>query len=451
MSLPADHSFHAAAQWIENHLGGVVRDVQSQDRWRNAWYFSLEKNEQQLPMYFRGHRPGLGKSSKRLLMEMQVMLVLEQHGIPVPHCYGLCPAETGLEGIVMERNPGQANLALLDNRADQLTILDEYIDALVAMHRIDTSAFDGIALTRPTNSHELALADLPYWEASYRKQKVRPEPLLEFALEWLKKNTPANRSKTVFLQVDSGQFIYHDKQLSALLDFELSMLGDPMADLAGLRTRNLSEPLIDLQRAYQRYEQLSGEAIDHYALDYHTVRFALMTPLPIAALCACPPPRVNLPQYLGWYYLYSLVAIQGIARIEGITLTDPDLPEPVTTPFSPASSALYSHLDALHKDATRSQQYELDIVRRTAQYQQRVDNRGAALERDNLQEMSALLGTPVTNWNAGQQQLEEKIMQGNVSDRTALLNYFYRSCQRHLHLLGPALRELENVSVEWGT
>ena len=59
------------------------------------------------------------------------------------------------------------------------------------MSAIDVSAFDGIALTRPGNSNELALADLPYWEASYRKQKVRPEPLLEFALDWLKNNKPS--------------------------------------------------------------------------------------------------------------------------------------------------------------------------------------------------------------------------------------------------------------------
>ncbi|HQQ64449.1 MAG TPA: phosphotransferase family protein [Pseudomonadales bacterium] len=409
-------------------------------------------------MYFRGHRPGLGKSSKRLLMEMQVMQVLEQHGIPVPHCYGLCPAETGLEGIVMERKPGQANLALLDNPADQHRILDAYIDALVAMHKIDVRAFDGIALTRPDNSDEIALADLPYWEASYRKQKVRPEPLLEFAIDWLKNHAPANRNKTVFLQVDSGQFIYHNKKLSALLDFELSMLGDPMADLAGLRTRNLSEPLMDLPRAFQRYEQQSGEAIDHYALDYHTVRFALMTPLPIAALCACPPPRVNLPQYLGWYYLYSMVAIQGIARIENIVLTEPELPtlpddphglQP-STPFSPAYRALHQHLDALHAEAESNNRYELDVTRRTAQYLQRLDAIGADVEHANQQELAALLGTPVNNWLDSQQQLEDKILQGKIHDRTALLDYFYHSCKRHLHLLGPALRELENVSIEWG-
>jgi aminoglycoside phosphotransferase (APT) family kinase protein len=455
MTLPPDHAFHSAAQWIEQHIGGSVRDVQSQDRWRSAWYFNLEKDGQILPMYFRGHRPGLGKSSKRLLMEMQVMQVLERHLIAVPHIYGLCPASTGLEGIVMERKPGQANLALLDCRDEQLTILDQYIDALVAVHRIDVSAFDGIQLTRASSGGELAMADLPYWEANYRKQKARPEPLLEYVLDWLKQNPPANRHKAVFLQVDAGQFIYHEKKLSALLDFELSMIGDPMADLAGLRTRNLSEPLIDLAHAYQRYEQQSGESIDWYALDYHTVRFALMTPLPIAALCAQPPPRVNLPQYLGWYYLYSLVAIQGIARIKGIALQEPLLPihpeelQPATA-FSPAYQTLYQHLDALFKDAERSRQYELDVTRRTAQYLQRVDAMGATLEQASQQELSQLLGVPVTRWLTGQQLLEDRILHGGALDHSALLNYFYRHCKRHLHLLGPALRELDGVSVEWG-
>lgn len=450
MTLPNDHPFHAVAQWIEQHLGGSVCDVQRQERWRNAWYFNLEQEGLLSPMYFRGHRPGLGQSSKRLQMEMQVMQVLAEHGIPVPHIHALCPAATGMEGIVMERKPGQANLALLGNREQQLAVLDQYIDALVAMHAIDVKAFDGIALTKPNSSDERALADLPYWEAHYRKQKTRPEPLLEFVLQWLKQNKPANRNRNVFLQVDAGQFIYHEGALSALLDFELSMLGDPMADLAGLRTRNLSEPLIDLAYAYRRYAQRSGEPINWQALDYHTVRFALMTPLPIAALCACPPPRVNLPQYLGWYHLYSMVAIQGIARIEGVPLVEPDGITPLATPFTPAYSALHRHLDTVHDEAGNDNRYELDVLRRTAQYLERVDSMGAQVERDNCRELSALLGAQCPSSLAGQEQLEAQILQDHTVDRSALLNHFYRSCRRHLHLLGPALRELEQVQLEWG-
>ncbi len=127
--------------------------------------------------------------------------------------------------------------------------------------------------------------------------------------------------------MDSGQFIHHDNELSALLDFELSMLGDPMADLAGLRTRHLSESLVDLSHAYKRYEKQSGEPIDWYALDYHTVRFALMTSMFIAALVAFPPPRVNLPQYLSWYFVYSWMPIVIIARLEKVELEEPALPD----------------------------------------------------------------------------------------------------------------------------
>lgn len=451
MPLPPDHPFQAAAHWIEQALGGRVEDVQGQARWRTAWYFTLVKDGQRLPLYFRGHRPGLGQSSKRLLMELQVMQVLESHGIPVPHCYGLCPAETGLEGIVMERRPGEANLARLDDAAARRTILNEYIDALAAMHRIPVSAFDGIALTRPDSSDARALADLPYWEAIYRKQKTRPEPLLEYVLQWLKDHKPAGRDRSVFLQVDSGQFIYDDGHLSALLDFELAMLGDPMADLAGLRTRHLSEPLGDLAQAYQRYEQQTGDAIDHYALDYHTVRFALMTPLPIAALCANPPPGVNLPQYLGWYYLYSRVAIQGIARVAGIALSEPVPAVPEATAFTPAQHALHQQLNALHAAAEPGQAYALDIARRTAQYLERADSLGHTLEAENRRELSALLGQPVTDWHSGQQQLEHALLHGAALDTAALLNYFYRSCQRQLQVLGPALRELEHATLEWGT
>jgi len=457
-----------AVEWIEAELEGKVVNVKGQGRWRSAWFFDLEKDGEMLPMYFRGHRPGLGKDSKRLLMEMQVMQVLEKHGVPVPHIYGLCPGsdEPGKErpeGIVMENKPGQpvlSNLQSDNSHEDQLKVLGEYVDALVAMHSIDISEFDGIELTKPGTSDERGLADIAYWEGLYRKQKYRPEPLIEFVTLWLKNNIPENRDKTVFLHVDSGQFIYDGNNLSALLDFELSMLGDPMADLAGLRTRHLSEPLVELSYAYKRYEELTGEPIDWYALDYHTVRFALMTPMPIAALVAFAPPRVNLPQYQGWYHLYSLIPIEIIARLEKVDLKEPVLPEipddkgglaPVSE-FSPTYKALFQHLSALHGESSDPDlQYELDITQRIAEYLQRVDAIGREIDKANQKDLEVILGEEIISWQDAQQKLEELVL-GQWQERKAeLINYFYRYSKRHLHLLGPALRELYGAKLELGT
>ncbi len=440
-----------AVSWIEQELGGKVTNVRGQGRWRAAWFFDLEKDGEILPMYFRGHRPGLGKDTKRLVMEMQVMQVLEEHKIPVPHIYGLCPEP---EGIVMECKPGRPDLSTLESEIDRTAVLDQYVDALVTMHQIDIEAFSHVELTRPTSSAALGLADIDYWEAIYRKQKFKPEPLIECVLRWLKSHVPENREKMVFLQVDSGQFIFHGNQLSALLDFELSMLGDPMADLAGLRTRHLSEPLGDLSRAYQRYEQATGESIDWVALDYHTARFALMTPMPIAALVAFPPERVNLPQYLGWYYLYSRIPLEIIARQENITLQEPQLPplkETSPSEFAASFKALQAHLKALHEEAGKSDlAYELDITQRMSTYLRRVDALGADFDAANREELGGILGKSVDNWLSAWQELEDLVLVAEDDRLPELVNFFYRYTQRHLYLLGPALRELEGAQLQYG-
>ncbi len=88
--------------WIEQELGGKVKNSRVQGRWRTASFFDLEKDGRTVLMYFRGHRPGLGKGTKRLLLEMRV-----------------------------------------------LQVLDQYVDALAAMHKIDISEFTDTHLWCP--------------------------------------------------------------------------------------------------------------------------------------------------------------------------------------------------------------------------------------------------------------------------------------------------------------
>ena len=92
--------------------------------------------------------------------------------------------------------------------------------------------------------------------------------------------------------------------MTAVIDLELATLGDPMADLAGMLSRDLSEPMGDLTDAFRSYEKLSGEPLDRDAIDFHTIRFCTITPLAVAHLVAAPPPGVDWVQYLGWYCVW---------------------------------------------------------------------------------------------------------------------------------------------------
>src|SRR3546814_8915834 len=48
-------------------------------------------------------------------------------------------------------------------------------------------------------------------------------------------------------------------------------VGDPMADLASVRVRDINEPIGGMTQLLQRYVAESGNPIDWPALDFHTI------------------------------------------------------------------------------------------------------------------------------------------------------------------------------------
>ena len=369
MTIPAP-----AASRVESLVGGRIVGVEKQERWRPAWFLDVEKpGGERVGVYFRGDRGVEQHGVYPLEHEFEVLRVLEAHGIPVPHIYGFCDEP---RGIVMEKAPGRANLATASDEAERRAVLDHYVEILVAMHRIDPAAFEALGIPRPGTPEQLALGDLPRWEKSFRARKQAPEPLIEFVLRWLRENAPRHRTRSTFLAGDSGQFLFDASRVTRVIDLELAYLGDPLADLAGMMSRDLSEPLGDLSRAFRRYGELMGEPVDVPTVLYHAARFAIVTPLATAPLTQAPPPGLNYVQYRGWGLVYGRGALAAIAQREGIALEAPELPEPEATRFTP----VFAHAVALLRGPA-AKSYDGDVSLRVAQHLAEVDRLGARIER----------------------------------------------------------------------
>src|SRR3546814_11013013 len=108
---------------------------------------------------------------------------------------------------------------------------------------------------RPETAEDIALVGLHAYLPHYKRTKRKPEPLLEFVIGWLRRNVPTHRNKASFIQFDSGQFLLKDGKMTGLYDFEFSMIGDPMVDIATMGMRDsiepLGSPLADLCRHYE--------------------------------------------------------------------------------------------------------------------------------------------------------------------------------------------------------
>ncbi len=439
-----DPQWQSAFEWVERELGGPIVRWERHPRWRPAWYFDVERKGELIPVYFRGDRGALDHGVYPLEHEMKVLQLLEKHELPVPHVYGFCPEP---RGIVMQRCPGRSNLATAESEAERISVLDHYVELIARMHRIDLAEAEAIGLERPRTPEALGLGDLDHWERAYRRERRRPDPMIEFTLRWLRRKVPRHRSRPALIQSDAGQFLFDRGRITALHDFELAYLGDPMAEFAGLRNRTLSEPLGDLRRAIRRYEELVGEPADLRAIDYHTVRFALVTPLSTAHLVADPPPGVELVQYLAWYLVYGRMCIEVMAHLEGVELEPIELPKPVSTRHSTAHAALVGMLAPM-AGADPIQAYQTRTAERLAHSLARAELFGPALEAQNLDEVGALLGRRPLSWSDADERLETFVQSAGPESDAALVGYFYRHFARQEALLQGALRELEGVEIQ---
>lgn len=439
-----EEPWQRAFDWIESELGGRIVAFDRQTRWRPAFFLELERGGETLPLYLRGERGALDHGVYPLEHESRVLQVLEAQGLPVPHVYGF---HRGPDAILMDRMPGRANLATADSEEEGRAVLDHYMDLLADLHSLDPQCFEEIGIERPRGAQALGLCDLDRWEQSYRKGKEQPEPLIEFVTGWLKRNVPTEREEVSCLVVDSGQFLFEQGRVTSLLDVELATLGDPAADLAGMRGRDLAEPLGDLPRAFERYFEKRGARIPKEIIDYHTVRFNLATPYTTAPLIADPPPEIDLCVYLGWNWVWSRACIEIMADSRGLELEKPHLPDAIQSPFSRSHEFVVDRLRDLREGKEDSLRYEIDKLYRSARYLQRAEGLGAALAADEAAEIDALLGRATTPQDR-EAELEAFVLEHGADREAELMQLFSRRCLRQEAIMGPTLRELSDVRTQ---
>jgi len=263
-------------------------------------------------------------------------------------------------------------------------------------------------------------------------------------LRWLRENVPTGRDRVACLLGDSGQFLFDRSRVTALLDVELAALGDPVCDLGGLVSRDLSEPLGDLSRGIARYRERTGLDFGRRDVLFQAVRFCIFTPMSVCFLCAVPPPGLNLAQYESWNLVYGRIPLQLIAELEGVEIEPPALPAPRDHRHATVFDALLGMLRA----AGGADAYAFDTARRVAEYAREIDRRGARLEAEDLDEAGALLGRRPADWREADARLEARAVSAGPGERPALLRFLVRRSLRREALLGPALRELEGAAAQ---
>lgn len=241
---PTDAMDSKVFDWLGANIGPVTA-FERQPRWRPGWNVVVERDGAPLPLYVRGPRGDTYVSPVDMFQEAEIHRVFERHGIPAPRVHGMIPDPLC---IVMDMLPGRINSGAIADEAVRAQVRDRFIAIMADVHRLPVEAFAAANLPVPRTPREIALNLYAPSEAIFRERIAgRPWPLMEFAWVWLNRNIPQDRTRATFVNYDGGQFLYDEQgEVTGLIDFEVSSLGDPAAELSGMRLRDSSEPLGDL-------------------------------------------------------------------------------------------------------------------------------------------------------------------------------------------------------------
>ena len=178
----------------------------------------------------------------------------------------------------------------------------------------------------PRNPRDHAIFELDIWEALYRKSATVIDPLLAFSLRWLRARAPES-SVSVLVQGDTGpnQCLFNEQGITAVLDWELAHLGDPMEDLGWMAARSHFCNYGDLKQLFGYYAEHAGWPLELGKIHYYRVMALVKCAIATGLARASMGPQDDLASILSWDVVnrlsltWSLLQAMGHPAAEKLT------------------------------------------------------------------------------------------------------------------------------------
>ena len=169
--------------------------------------------------------------------EYKVMTALGQTGFPVPKTYALCTDESviGTQFFVMDCVEGrilwEQSLPGM-TPAERGAIYDEMNRVIALLHSIDYQAIGLGDYGRPGNYFT---RQIKRWSEQFRASETQRIEAMDNLIGWLPDNIPESDETSIVhgdYRLDNMIFHPGEPRVLALLDWELSTLGHPLADFS---------------------------------------------------------------------------------------------------------------------------------------------------------------------------------------------------------------------------
>jgi aminoglycoside phosphotransferase (APT) family kinase protein len=220
--------------------------------------------------------------------EYRVLTAMQKTGVAIPETYWYEPDPAVFERpfYAMEKVEGEVHFLtqetdpdyrLIPDDEERASLTKDFIENLVRIHACDWRSLGLDFLGDPGPGKGSGLRQTEYWEAVIDRAGCRKEPLVTLAVNWLKQNAPENDTvRLIHGDYRSGNYIYRDKRIRAILDWEMVHLGDPHEDLVYVLGQLWRSPpptewvshLLPAEEFLKRYEELSGTPVEPEKLHY---------------------------------------------------------------------------------------------------------------------------------------------------------------------------------------
>lgn len=201
----------------------------------NPTYF-VTRGAQQMVLRKQPNGPIL-RGAHAVDREYRVISALHPTGVPVPRPIAFCDDASvlGTPFYLMERVEGRvfADAALsAADRSERRALWSGLADAMAAMHAVQPEQIGLEDFGRPGNYFERQIAR---WSRQWQESDHPPIPELDRLTDWLIAHQPQDDGRVSLAHGDfrMGNVLYHpsEPRVVAILDWELSTLGHPLADL----------------------------------------------------------------------------------------------------------------------------------------------------------------------------------------------------------------------------
>ena len=224
------------AQWLEANVAGYQGPLevrQFKGGQSNPTYQLVTPNHNYV---LRRKPPGkLLPSAHAVDREFKVISALGTVGFPVARAYALCQDDSVIGSMfyVMDSVEGRIlwDISLPDsNPAERRAIYEAKTRTLADLHNVDYAAIGLADYGKPGNYFS---RQVDRWSKQYRASETQPIEEMNRLMDYLAASTPADDQTTIVhgdYRLDNMILHPTEPRVIAVLDWELSTLGNPMAD-----------------------------------------------------------------------------------------------------------------------------------------------------------------------------------------------------------------------------